>query len=56
MDKRREFLEAGEAALREYERTGIAYDMEDVEVYLLAIAAGKKVPRPDPTRAGRTKR
>ena len=30
-DRRRETLAAGEAALDEYRRTGIAYAMEDVE-------------------------
>ena len=53
-DRRREYLEAGAAALQEYERTGIAYAMEDVEKYILGIAAGKKPRRPKPSKA-RTK-
>lgn len=48
---RRQYLEAGEAALREYERTGIAYAMKEVEKYVLGIAAGKKPPRPQPVKA-----
>ncbi len=54
-DRRREFLEAGAASLREYERTGIAYAMEDVEHYILGIAAGKKPHRPKPIKAPRKK-
>ena len=49
-ERRREYLEAGATAVRNYERTGIAYAMEDVERYILGIAAGKKPPRPKPTR------
>jgi hypothetical protein len=41
--------------LREYERTGIAYAMEDVEQYVLGIAAGRKPGRPKPAKAGRKK-
>jgi predicted transcriptional regulator len=52
-DRRREYLAAGTAALREYERTGIAYAMEDVEQYILGIAAGKKPRRPKPVKAAR---
>ena len=54
-DRRREYLEAGEAALREFERTGIAYAMEDVEQYILGVAAGKKPRRPKPIKAPRGK-
>ena len=54
-DRRREYLDAGESALREYERTGIAYAMEDVETYILGIAAGKKPRRPKPTKGPREK-
>lgn len=50
-ERRREYLAAGTAALREYERTGIAYAMEDVERYILGVAAGKKPPRPKPVKA-----
>ncbi|HZZ92027.1 MAG TPA: ribbon-helix-helix protein, CopG family [Usitatibacter sp.] len=45
-ERRREYLAAGAAALDEYERTGIAYAMEDVEEYFIGIAAGRKLPRP----------
>jgi len=48
---RRKYLSAGTAAMREYERTGIAYAMEDVERYILGIAAGKKPRRPKPVKA-----
>lgn len=54
-DRRREYLAAGEAALRQYERTGVAYAMEDVERYILGIAAGKKPRRPKPVTAARKK-
>jgi predicted transcriptional regulator len=54
-DRRREYLAAGAASLREYERTGIAYAMEDVQQYILGIAAGKKPRRPKPTKAPRKK-
>jgi len=52
-ERRREYLAAGTAALREYERTGIAYAMEDVERYILGVAAGKKPPRPKPIKASK---
>ena len=54
-DNRREYLAAGAEALREYERSGIAYAMEDVEQYILGIAAGIKVRRPKPAKASRKK-
>jgi predicted transcriptional regulator len=54
-DRRREYLSAGAEALDEYERTGIAYAMEDVEQYILGIAAGKKPKRPKPVKASRKK-
>ena len=54
-DRRREYLAAGAAALVEYERTGIAYAMEDVEQYILGVAAGKKPRRPKPVKAGAKK-
>jgi hypothetical protein len=47
-DRRHEYLAAGAAALHEYERTGIAYAMEDVERYLLAFVAGQASLRPKP--------
>ena len=49
-DRRGEYLAAGANALREYERTGIAYAMEDVERYILGVAAGTKPRRPSPTK------
>lgn len=54
-DRRREYLAAGADALHEYERTGIAYAMEDVEQYILGIAAGAKPHRPKPIKAQRKK-
>ena len=41
-DRRREYLSAGAAALEEYEHTGVAYAIEDVEQYILGIGSGKK--------------
>ena len=55
-DRRREYLAAGEAALDEYARTGVAYAMEDVEQYILGMAAGKKPRRPRPAKAQANKR
>lgn len=55
-DRRREYLDAGAAALKEYGRTGIAYAMEDVERYILGIAAGRKPSRPRPAKPARKKR
>ena len=52
-ERRREYLAAGTAALQEYERTGIAYAMEDVERYILGTAAGKKPSRPKPVKAAK---
>lgn len=54
-DRRQEYLSAGAAALEEYERTGIAYAMEDVERYILGIAAGREPRRPKPGKASRKK-
>jgi hypothetical protein len=54
-DRRREYLAAGAAALEEHERTGIAFAMEDVERYILGIAAGRKPRRPKPAKAARKK-
>ena len=54
-DRRQEYLAADEATIREYERTGIAYAMEDVEQYILGIASGKNVRRPRPVKAARKK-
>ena len=55
VERRQEYLAAGASALREYERTGIAYAMEDVEQYILGLAAGKKARRPKPLKASRRK-
>lgn len=49
-ERRSEYLAAGDRAIAAYERTGIAYAMEDVERYVLGIAAGKKPARPKPVR------
>jgi len=54
-DRRREYLAAGAAAMREYEGTGIAYAMEDVERYILGVAAGRKPRRPKPTKSASKK-
>jgi predicted transcriptional regulator len=54
-DRRRDYLAAGDSAMQEYQRTGVAYAMEDVERYILGIAAGKKVRRPKPAKAARKK-
>src|ERR1043165_3050820 len=54
-DRRQEYLSAGDEALREYQRTGVAYAMEDVERYIMGIAAGKKPGRPKPAKAVRKK-
>lgn len=51
--RRQEYLESGAQALREYERTGIAYAMEDVEKYFIGIAAGRKPARPKPIKVPR---
>jgi predicted transcriptional regulator len=55
MRRRQEYLDAGTAALEEYDRTGIAYAMEDVERYVIGRAAGKKLARPKPIKARRPK-
>lgn len=44
-----------DAALEEYERTGIAYAFEDVHEYFIGIAAGRKPPRPKPIKVPRKK-
>jgi len=54
-DRRREYLAAGAASLKEYERTGVAYAIEDVEQYILGIAAGRKPRRPTPVKVTRKK-
>ena len=52
--QRQRLLDAeDDAALEEFERTGIAYSMEDVHEYFIALAAGKKPPRPKPVKVPR---
>lgn len=53
-ERRQKYLAAGDEALREYQRTGIAYAMEDVERYVVALAEGCKVSKPKPLK--RTKK
>ena len=52
---RREYLAAGAASLKEYERTGVGYAAEDVERYIRDIAAGRKSRRPRPVKVARKK-
>lgn len=49
-EKRREFVAAADAAREEFERTGMAYAMEDVHAYIRAKAMGKKARRPKAKR------
>ena len=49
-ERQRAYLAAGDAALHEYERTGIAYAMEDVERYIVALAEGRSAPKPKPVK------
>lgn len=44
-----------DAALEEFERTGIAYAFEDVREYIIGIAAGRKPTRPKPIKIPRKK-
>lgn len=52
-ERRSEYLAAGDDALRKYQRSGIAYAMEDVEKYIVALASGKKAQKPKPVKRGR---
>ena len=52
-ERRQEYLAAGDAALQAYEKTGIAYAIEDVERYVVALAEGRKAPRPKPAKRAR---
>ena len=45
-ERQRAYLAAGDAALRDYEKTGIAYAMEDVERYVVALAEGRAGAKP----------
>jgi len=49
-ERRHEYLASGDAALREYEKTGIAYAMEDVERYVVALAEGRRSAKPKPVK------
>jgi predicted transcriptional regulator len=55
VQRQREFDAQDDAALEEYERTGIAYAFEDVRDYIIGIAAGRKPPRPKPVKVSRKK-
>ena len=55
-EKRQAFHKAGEASLAHFKRTGIAYAHADVKRYVLALAAGKKPPKPKPMRVPRGQR
>jgi predicted transcriptional regulator len=52
-ERQRAYLAAGDAALREYEKTGIAYAMEDVERYIVALAEGRGTVKPRPVKRGK---
>lgn len=45
-EKRREFVAAARAAREEFERTGLAYDWEEVHAYHRAKLQGQKAPKP----------
>ena len=49
-ERRRDYLAAGDAALADHERTGIAYAMEDVERYIVALAEGRQAAKPRPSK------
>ena len=49
-ERQRAYLAAGDAALREYQKTGIAYAMEDVERYIVALAEGRNAAKPKPSK------
>ena len=53
---RREFYAAAERSRAEFQRTGIAYALEDVMKYCRAIASGKKARMPKPIRIPTSKR
>jgi len=55
VERQRQLDAEDDAALEEYERTGIAYAFEDVREYVMGIAAGRKPPRPKPVRIPRKK-
>lgn len=49
-ERRQAYLAAGDETAADFDRTGIAYAFEDVERYIVARAAGKKVSRPKPRK------
>jgi predicted transcriptional regulator len=49
-ERRRDYLAAADSALGDYQRTGIAYAMEDVEQYVVALAEGRKAAKPKPSK------
>ena len=49
-ERRQRYLAAGESALRAHERTGIAYAIEDVEKYIVALAEGRDASKPKPVK------
>jgi hypothetical protein len=49
-ERRRDYLAAGDSALGDYQRTGIAYAMEDVERYIVALAEGRQAAKPRPSK------
>jgi len=54
--QRQRLLDAeDDAALEEFEGTGIAYAFEDVREYIIGIAAGRKPSRPKPIKFPRKK-
>ena len=55
VQRERESMAEDEAAFEEFERTGVAYAMEDVHEYFIGIAAGRKPPRPKPVKVPRKK-
>ncbi len=55
-EKRQAFLRSAQESIRDFKRTGIAYRHEDVERWLLAKLAGKRVRKPKPIKIARGKR
>jgi predicted transcriptional regulator len=49
-ERHRAYVAAGDAALHEHARTGIAYAMEDVERYIVALAEGRSTSKPKPVK------
>jgi predicted transcriptional regulator len=55
-ERRAAFIRSAEESAAEFKRTGVAYRHEDVERWLLAKLAGKRVRRPKPIKVPRDKR